>query len=265
MTQARLELMFSGYCAVSGSPVNPHDYNRYRLTLPLVAGGNHTGYMHYCCWPCVCDTQDFIRIDTKTIKTQKGERQYHFAVLGNPCDHADELTKPFTQPFGRGKTTLRESAPEVRCGSDGVLLGATLSDHGYIIINMFFDAVTDTEAGPARLAGSEDARGGDGGEGALVLAGQEGNELLVPLPDPTPGRTTTSAVGTIFSDEREWSHHCEDRARNGYNSGMGEIFRKVAAISPIPLHVASGLDTAPAIGPGTTCEDLTGVNCKTEL
>jgi hypothetical protein len=87
MTEARLELMFSGFCAVSGSPVRPVDYNRYRLTLPKVGGGRRTGYMHYCCWPCVCDTQDFIRIDTKNITTAEGTRQYHFTVLGNQMSY----------------------------------------------------------------------------------------------------------------------------------------------------------------------------------
>merc|ERR1711865_803077 len=74
---ARLELFFSGFCAVSGSPIRPHDYNRYRLTLPHVpvtqneaaTSPSVTGYMHYCCWPCVCDTQDYIRIDTLTVTT----------------------------------------------------------------------------------------------------------------------------------------------------------------------------------------------------
>ena len=134
--------VFTGYCAVSGSPVNPHDYNRYRLTLPLVSGGGkrRTGYMHYCCWPCVCDTQDFIRVDTKTVSTSDGERQYHFAVLGNPCQNPDDLDRPFLQPFDRRWTSIRQSAPEVRCGDNHTLIGATLSDHGYPIIAMFFDA-----------------------------------------------------------------------------------------------------------------------------
>ena len=34
---AQIELLFSGFCAVSGSPVYPSDYKRYRLTLPHVA------------------------------------------------------------------------------------------------------------------------------------------------------------------------------------------------------------------------------------
>ena len=115
MSTERFELMFSGFCAVSGSPVQPSDYTRYRLTLPLVAGGQRSGYMYYCCWPCVCDTQDFIRVDTKNVTTAAGERQYHFAVLGNPCEHREKLREPFTQPFERrGPTTLEREAAEVK-------------------------------------------------------------------------------------------------------------------------------------------------------
>ena len=101
MTDEKLQYMFGGFCAVSGSPVNPTEYNRYRLNLDLVGGGKHTGFMQYCCWPCVCDTQDFIKIDTKTITTKDGARQYHFTVLGNPCDHPEELSKPFVQVRAR--------------------------------------------------------------------------------------------------------------------------------------------------------------------
>lgn len=249
MTEERLELMFSGYCAVSGSPVSPHDYNRYRHTLPLVSGGNRTGYMHYCCWPCVCDTQDFIHIDTKTIDTANGPRQYHFAVLGNACDNAEMLTKPFMQAFGHGRTTLKQSAPEVRCGSDGTLLGATLSDHGFPIINMFFDAVTDTQ--PSRTDGPS----------ALATQYEEGS-LLAPLPDPTPGRISKSKDGVSFSDEREWEPMCSNRAANGYNSGMGEIFRKVAGITPIPFDIVSAtIETATKELPTKDC-DLHEGECK---
>jgi len=174
----------SGYCAVSGSPVQPQDRTRYRLNLDTVWGGKRRGYMYYCCWPCVCDTQDFIKIDTKNVTTADGvERQYHFAVLGNPCDHPEALTKPFTQPFGHGETTLAETAAEVRCSPTGELVGAPLSDHGYIIISMFFD----------------------------------------------------EEPGLNSMDEEVFAGHCENRKQNGYNSGMGEIFRKVAAISPIQV------------------------------
>lgn len=42
MSRETLELMFSGFCAVSGSPIRPNDYNRYLPRLPL--GGGRAGY-----------------------------------------------------------------------------------------------------------------------------------------------------------------------------------------------------------------------------
>jgi len=188
MTPEKLTYMFSGFCAVSGSPVSPQDRTRYRLNLDKVDGGKRTGYMYYCCWPCVCDTQDFIKVDTKNVTTLGGHvQQYHFAVLGNPCDHPEELTRTFVQPFyGRGETTLKQEAPEVRCDESGKLEGAYLSDGGHIIINMFFDE----------------------------------DESLTSM------------------DESHFTQMCTDRAAAGYNSGMGEIFRKVAAISPVMLDAS---------------------------
>lgn len=213
MTDEKFRYMSSGYCVVSGSPVRPNDYNRYRLRLPLVTGGNHTGYLHYCCWPCVCDTQDFIRIDTKTVTTLDGPKQYHWAVLGNPCDHPEELTKPFKQSFGRGMTSLARDAAEVRCDADGHLIGATLSDNGYIIIGMFFDAVDDR---------NHDAVGA----GAMV-AGSMGR--------PQPGRVQTAPDGVQFTDEFDYGPQCADREAHNFNSGMGKIFRMVAKISKIEI------------------------------
>lgn len=226
MTAEKLKRMFSGFCAVSGSPVNPHDYNRYGLLLEKVPIGNKAqaqvsatsavstisrtkhmfGYMHYCCWPCVCDTQDFIKIDSKTIQTKdKGAVKFYFAVLGNPCDHPSELNKRFVQPFDGRTTTLKYEAPEVRCDVNGTLKGATYSDNGYIIISMFFDAV-DVDATSHNGKSVEKS--------------------------PQPGRLSKRDRIT-YQDEHEYLHMCQDRAQQGYNSGMGEIFRKVAAISPI--------------------------------
>ena len=220
MTEDRLTLFFESFCAVSGSPVRPSDFNRYRLTLPKLGGGLSTGYMHYCCWPCVCDTQDFIRVDTRSITLADGvNRTFQFAVIGNPCDRPEELTVPFIQPFDRRETSIAESAREVRC-QDGVLEGATLSDHGLPIIGMFFDAADAEEDG--------------------VVAG-----ALEVLPDATPGRMSSvvevdKSGRRQFQDEREYKVYCKDRADNGYNSGMGEIFRRVSAVSPIPDEVLQG-------------------------
>ena len=66
------------------------------------------------------------------------------------------------------------------------------------------------------------------------------------LADPTPGRTSTvihvdKTGRRKYQDEREYKPLCEDRAMKGYNSGMGEIFRKVCAVSPISDNALLGL------------------------
>jgi len=216
MTFDRLIFFFQGFCSVSGSPVRPSDYTRYRVTLPQVNTPTKlTGFMYYCCWPCICDTQDFIRVDTLDVTDRDGIiRKHNFAVIGNPCDYAEKLQEPFVQPFGRKTTTLAETAQEVRCDEEGVLEGATISDNGYIIIGMFFDAVE------------------------VKVEGK------VAIDNPTPGRISNTLVlgkSVNFHDESEWlgfeGSHCSDRARDGYNSGMGEIFRKVCTISPIESYI----------------------------
>lgn len=221
MSQEKIELMFSGFCAISGSPVRANDYNRYKLTLPLVSGqGQYTGFMHYCCWPCVCDTQDYIRVDTKTIQTIEGLKEYHFAVIGNPCDNPSKLDDPFVQPFNRRRTTIRQEAREVRCNSDGELIGATVSDHGYIIIGLFFDLLSSD---------------------TLALEAPTIEQRSATL-TPTPGRVTTVA-GKLVQDEFEYAPMCKQRANAGYNSGMGEIFRKVADVSPIKIPLDASATT----------------------
>lgn len=220
MSLERLLFFFTGFCAVSGSPVNPGRYSRYRLTLPAAFGGKVRGYLYYCCWPCVCDTHDFIRVDTKTVRTTDGEHRLHVAVIGDPCTHPEALETRFFQPFGRGETTLTREAPEVRC-KDGKLDGATFSDHGHVILTVF----------PL-------ADGNDDAVGALV--------------QPKPGRVRTSSSGFTFQDEYEFSQMCADRAEAGYNSGMGEIFRKVAEI-----HMVKPVQAEPTqalAAPGATTE-----------
>ena len=176
-----------------------------------------SGFMYYCCWPCVCDTQDFIRVDTLNITTADGPRRAHVAVIGNPCRRAAALREPFTQPFhGRGVTTLEREAAEVRCSPSGELVGATLSEHGYVVIQLF------------PLAG----------DGTPPTAGAA-------AAPPTPGRMSTDAsTGKAFQDEHEYAGMCAQREANGFNSGMGEIFRRVAAISAIPAAGGPALEGA---------------------
>lgn len=123
MTPERLETLFTGFCAVSGSPVSPQPRSRYKMVLDRVDGAEVVGFTYYCCWPCVCDTQDFIRVDTLTVPTSEGPRQYQFLVIGDPC-----LDTQASIPF---------QAPEVTC-SGGTLDGATHSDHGFVILTMFY-------------------------------------------------------------------------------------------------------------------------------
>ena len=47
------------------------------------------------------------------------------------------------------------------------------------------------------------------------------------------GLTAAGYVDHVFQDDVEYSDMCSQRAANGYDSGMGEIFRRVAAITPV--------------------------------
>lgn len=172
MPAATLELMFSGFCAISGSPVRPGEYTRYSMQLHSVTTGRSIhGYAYFCCWPCVCDTEDFVQVDTRTVTTADGPRRYHFLVIGNPCLHPDKVP---------------DEAPEVTCDSDGQLEGATLSDHGHVILTRF-PLLTEAEADAALPA----------------------------------------------QRQIDFVEECKSRKEMGYNSGMGDIFRAVAGISPL--------------------------------
>ena len=228
MSESKLLLMFSGFCAVSGSPVRPSDYARYHLNLPSVTSGNAlvSGFMYYCCWPCVCDTQDFIRVDTLTVTTLDGPVRHNVAVIGNPCENPEKMVEPFVQPFGYRQTNVKREAPMVRCTPEGALEGATLSDNGHVIISLFFKP-----------------QSGSDGENTSALEVAHGGIAPNDL-KPQPGRMS-EANGVSFQDEYEYSEMCQERAANGFQSGMGEIFRRVASITPTTLSSNGAL---PMIG-----------------
>merc|ERR1712129_690397 len=119
---------------------------------------------------------------------------------------------PFFQPFNYRSTTISETAREIRCDSNGNLIGATVSDHGYIIVSMFFDASSGSENGKGFVQGSLD-------------------KIKNPLPGRMSKATSIALNDVYFHDEREWNLKCRGREENGYNSGMGEIFRKVCSVS----------------------------------
>ena len=75
MPEPQVLELFRSFCPVSGSPVRPADRNRYQVGVPAGAdGGLRHGITHFCCAPCVCDTLEFINMDTKTIATADGPR-----------------------------------------------------------------------------------------------------------------------------------------------------------------------------------------------
>ena len=63
----------------------------------------------------------------------------------NHMDAADRLIASSADPISKRTTTLKHSAEEVRCRKSGKLEGATLSDHGYPIISLFFSAPSSFE------------------------------------------------------------------------------------------------------------------------
>jgi hypothetical protein len=191
MSAVTMRDLFAGFCPVSGSPLSYQRRElRVNMTLPLVSGGTATGMVYYCCWPCVCDTADFIKVDTKTVSMADGAQQLHFLVIGNPCVRQDAI------PI---------QAPDVNCGSQGRLEKAMLSDHGHIIIGMMY------EIGIGEHSSSQEQS----------------------------------------TSQKEFGTMCEQRASSGYRSGMGEIFRQVAAIAPIDVSVQPASTQAAAASSAT--------------
>jgi len=126
LERTTFEEMFGGFCPVSGSPIgSPGPRTLWKMSLPW-AGSSETitGGIHFCCWPCVCDTADFIRVDTKTVEVKDGTYQFNFLVLGNPCEKDSSLI-----PY---------QAPDAKCNGKE-LVKATYSDNGYIIIGLLQD------------------------------------------------------------------------------------------------------------------------------
>ena len=86
MSKEDFHTLFTGFCPVSGSPVQPSQYNTYRYSLPGVLPGSPAtvGTLHHCCAPCVCDTRDLIHADVKTVQLAAGaQHQFRFAVIGD--------------------------------------------------------------------------------------------------------------------------------------------------------------------------------------
>jgi len=139
LERTTFEDMFSGFCPVSGSPIgSPSARTLWNMTLPwagtseLVNGG-----IHFCCWPCVCDTTDFIRVDTKTVEVKDGTFSFNFLVLGNPCQKDSSL--------------IPVQAPDAKCNGEE-LVKATYSDNGYVIIGLLQDLTNKSAQDEVQVA-----------------------------------------------------------------------------------------------------------------
>jgi len=116
--------LFGGFCPVSGSPVRPSNRNLW-TNIPFKSASDPSqtvsGSSHVCCWPCVCDLQEFVKADTLEVDTKYGRTTFDVLVIGDPCVHPERIPS---------------RAPEVYC-QNGRLVGATRSTNDHIVIGMF--------------------------------------------------------------------------------------------------------------------------------
>jgi len=186
---------FKYFCAVSGSLLPDDPRTIYKVILPRVTGGNVSGAVRHCCWPCVCDMHDLVRVDTKMMETADGLKRYDFLVVGDPCKNETALDAPFKDPFSGEMAPLSVAASEVKC-HDGKLVGAVYSDHGYPIIGMLFNTKDDVDAANERYG--HDAHDPTFGFGGMCVMRQRhgynsGMGLvfhlvagITPIPDTAP-------------------------------------------------------------------------------
>lgn len=147
MSEAKIKELFRAFCAVSGSPLTPGRPAAWKYSNKLKTVQDeiiNEGLAFHCCWPCICDTYDWIKVDQKTIETKDGPRDFNFLVVNDPCEVSGGPDKV--------KTFLTDkSAPDVRCSgnqlmcnlstdSDGFCRKCWYSNKGKLIIGMLQDA-----------------------------------------------------------------------------------------------------------------------------
>lgn len=131
--------MFTGFCPVSGSTLPVAGATPFRSKLPLAtdSSSHATGFTYHCCWPCICDTTDLLKVDYKTFADKTGTNKTHaFVVIGNPC--ASNPPTCMTTSSASLEECMPEEAPAVVCNKEGELTKAMKSDGGHIIIGMYF-------------------------------------------------------------------------------------------------------------------------------
>jgi len=166
LTKDDLLHVFGGFCPVSGSPVTPSERNLFTgLKVKRVSSDVFDSVnVHVCCFPCMCDIQEFTKTDELTVKVKSdvdGEIVDHIfqvLVIGDPCSKPEDIPR---------------DAPAVKC-EDGQLKDAVLSDNGHVVIGMTQPENEDTKDGypAAGLKNRCDVRrenGYEGGMGTIFL------------------------------------------------------------------------------------------------
>eukprot|EP00927_Polykrikos_kofoidii_P067344 TRINITY_DN62843_c0_g1_i1.p1 TRINITY_DN62843_c0_g1~~TRINITY_DN62843_c0_g1_i1.p1 ORF type:complete len:301 (+),score=60.21 TRINITY_DN62843_c0_g1_i1:72-974(+) len=185
-TDEQFKELFEEFCPVSGSPLGKASaQNTYKYSLAAAPGSTLSspvqGMTHHCCWPCSCDTNQRLRVDTKSVTTASGTSQYNFLVIGNPCVLSG--TPPSPPVTCTGASNIADTgcipfeAPGVQCTQQGQLVNATLSDNDHVIVGLFeavdgayIDYATEEDAEGKKLSSSCAAReqvGFDSGMGAI--------------------------------------------------------------------------------------------------
>ena len=94
-TEDEIYKLFSSFCPVSGSIVTPTPSWNLWTGLNVKKAASlasdpywaeqipKNGSVYTCCWPCICDIQEFVKVDTLWIKTKdNGWKLFPVLVIG---------------------------------------------------------------------------------------------------------------------------------------------------------------------------------------
>jgi len=114
--------LFAAFCPISGSIVRPSKYSKYNnlQVKSAVTGKIGQASVNVCCWPCVCDIQQFVKTDYIWIWTKDRWHYFQAYVIGDPCINPGKIPR---------------EASELTC-RNGILQGVTKSAHGHVVIGI---------------------------------------------------------------------------------------------------------------------------------
>ena len=63
-------------------PSNQNLWTNIQFKRALNPTQTESGNVHVCCWPCVCDLQEFVKTDTLEVDTKYGRTTFDVLVMG---------------------------------------------------------------------------------------------------------------------------------------------------------------------------------------